>query len=509
MTAPELIEDFADLFNGLQRAYGTYNLRRSKRIVREGMKITGKPATVHKKLNTQLWKDHLEGRNGLGIIPIRDDSTCYFGAIDIDVYSGLDIKKIFSIIEKNDIPLIPCRTKSGGLHLYCFTNEPVPAPLMKEKLSVFAAVLGFGDSEIFPKQSEILSERGDIGQWINVPYFNEKETDRYAYSLRGKKLKLKEFILLANKKRFTEKELDAFTLHVLSDISNGPPCLQYLISQGFSPGTRNDGLFNIALYLKKSNPDEWEDKLDSYNERYFNPPLSSSEVMQVVKSIRNKDYNYTCDKPPIKGHCNLTLCRTREHGIGQLCGMPQLTGLTKFDSMPPVWFLDVDGGGRIELSTEDLQSQQRFQRRCMEALNIMPPAVKAGTWQSIIQGLLESATIIEAPRDASNKGLLFQLLERFCTSRVQAKNKDEILMGKPWTDEGSHYFRISDFMSYLEKHRFREFKVNKIAAMFRDAGGEGRFFNLKGVGVNVWKMPVFDSQSEKFDVPEFEEDNVF
>ena len=32
-------------------------------------------------------------------------------------------------------------------------------------------------------------------------------------------------------------------------IANGPPCLQFLTSKGFPEGTRNNGLFNIGIFL--------------------------------------------------------------------------------------------------------------------------------------------------------------------------------------------------------------------------------------------------------------------
>ena len=52
-----------------------------------------------------------------------------FGAIDIDskAYDQFDTRKYLEIIEKNKIPVIPVKSKSGGLHLYVFTNKPVKA----------------------------------------------------------------------------------------------------------------------------------------------------------------------------------------------------------------------------------------------------------------------------------------------------------------------------------------------------------------------------------------------
>ena len=294
----------ATRFQGLDRAYGTYDLSKP-RSSHDAKKIVGQPKTLQGKVTEDLWRDHLDGIKGLGIVPIMDNDKCHFGAIDIDIYEGLDVKKIIKSINEQCLPLVPCRSKSGGLHCFTFVKEAVPAFLMKEKLGLFAAVLGYGKSEIFPKQTEILSDRGDIGQWINMPYFNYKDTDRYAYDKKGDKMSIEQFFEAMNKIWFTAADFKSFSLTLLSDISDGPPCLQALITHGFSSGTRNDGLFNVAVYLKKVDADNVENALDDYNVKYLDPPLSSSEIQQIVKSIKRKEYNYTCDKHPLKDHCNL------------------------------------------------------------------------------------------------------------------------------------------------------------------------------------------------------------
>lgn len=502
------IKQFASLFSGLDRAYGTYNLRNVKTKLRQGTKIVGKPATIHGPVTLNLFRDHLEGREGLGIVPIDDDSKCVFGAIDIDDYTIHDYSKIVKIIREQFLPLVACRSKSGGIHCFCFVRESVPASLMKEKLTTFASILGHGGCEIYPKQSQILSDRGDIGQWINLPYFNAEYTERYAFRLDGKGLSLNDFLIEAKKKMLSPKELEAFTVTLTEAVDDGPPCLQYLLTKGFSPGTRNDGLFNLAIYLKKKYPDDWEVQLDDYNIRHMDPPLSTQEVQVVVKSLKKREYNFTCDKSPIRPYCNLSECRQRKFGVGALPGLLQLTGLTKFNSQPPLWFVDVDNHGRLELVTEDLQSQSRFQRKCMEGLNQMPPAMPGSAWQKLIQQLLASVTIIDVPLNSSPQGMMFEYLEMFCTSRVQARSMDEILLGKPWSNDTNHYFRISDFMQFLERHRFRDLKLNRICALIKEHGGEHEFLKLKGKGVNVWKIPLFAQQTEKFDPPDIQDKNV-
>ena len=48
-----------------------------------------------------------------------------------------------------------CRSKSGGAHIYLFIDEPVSASLLQRKLRQLAASIGFGQAEIFPKQTQL------------------------------------------------------------------------------------------------------------------------------------------------------------------------------------------------------------------------------------------------------------------------------------------------------------------------------------------------------------------
>ena len=58
----------------------------------------------------------------------------YGVGIDVDTYP-LDYGVIVSKIRNLKLPLVMCRSKSGGAHIFLFTKEPVPAKLIREKLN--------------------------------------------------------------------------------------------------------------------------------------------------------------------------------------------------------------------------------------------------------------------------------------------------------------------------------------------------------------------------------------
>ena len=143
----------------------------------------------------------------------------------------------------------------------------------------------------------------------------------------------------------------------------------------------------------------------------------------------------------------------------------------------------------------------------METLNIMPPKMKEQTWQGLVQSLLENGLeIIDVSKDASVEGQFDELLESFCTDIAQASTRDEMLLGKPWTDEHKTHFRIRDLMDYLQRHRFMDMKTNQVAAKLKDMGAEHLFFNIRGRGVNAWVVPAYESEEPDIDIPDMTQD---
>jgi hypothetical protein len=171
----------------------------------------------------------------------------------------------------------------------------------------------------------------------------------------------------------------------------------------------------------------------------LSPPLPLPEVNIVAKQVQRKDYAYKCNDAPINAHCNKELCRTRKHGVGAAVAGATIANLRKYNSTPPVWFMDVNGEP-LELDTDALMNQMTFQRACMEQLNFMPQSGPSSMWESRISTLLtemrdNESAIIEVAQDASISGQFYDYLEEFCRHLQQAQDKEEILLRRPWTDE--------------------------------------------------------------------------
>ena len=78
---------------------------------------------------------------------------------------------------------------------------------MQSKLKQMSIVLGYEGSEIFPKQTEILVERGDTGNFLNLPYHNKMKGLRYAINDNGDGCTLENFINAYDKYSCRAKEM--------------------------------------------------------------------------------------------------------------------------------------------------------------------------------------------------------------------------------------------------------------------------------------------------------------
>ena len=498
-------ERFMNLFRGYELAHGQYRVKKKEA---DG-KMSGRAVTVSEPATKINFEQHLSGNEYiLGIIMLRLNNSCNFGVIDIDIRGQVKLNETLESLEKKirDTPLVLCRSKSGGAHLYLFCEPAIAAIDMVQKLNEFAASLGYGGSEIFPKQISRANER-DRGNWINLCYWDGDKTERYAIH-KGKKLNLESFIDLAEKKTVTYEQLENYQTELVDLFDDGPPCLQHLMTMGFPEGGRNISLFNVGVYYRKKNPDDWQEDLMKFNYEHVSTPLPSNEVNGLVKAVSKKDYAYTCRQSPICNYCEKSKCMKRDYGIGGIGGGQtiEIDAITKYETenrSSVRWYIEVQGE-RIEITTQQLLDQNQLQKICVEKQNKCPAKMPAPKWEHRINELLSSVEVIQDPDDASPQGQFEKVLDAFLTGKVQARHKDEIMNGKPWndTEDGKVFFRSEDLFIYLESRRFRYPSQHQVWSWLRLIGGDRKTFRIKGKVVKVWSVPTPEFyEDEELDIP--------
>tara|TARA_R110000851_G_scaffold6988_3_gene27549 strand:- start:4351 stop:5937 length:1587 start_codon:yes stop_codon:yes gene_type:complete len=494
-----LSNDFLTLFSGSDIAHGTFIVQSSRSS--DGKK-QGTAKVIREPTTEEMWEEHLKGGTGIGIIPIRSDNTCSWGAIDIDEYD-VDHKQLVSKLNQHKIPAVVGRTKSGGAHVWVFLSAPTQAADMQRRMSELSAALGFSGSEIFPKQSTILIDRGDTGNFLNMPYHSGNNSTRYGFDKKGEGLSAEGFIEYTKNFIISPSSFEKlnFAFGVEEGVlEQGPPCLQHLCSKGFAEGSRNNALFNLGVYARLSDENNWETTLQRYNMDYLHPPLSHNEVGTIIRQLKKKDYFYKCEDQPIKPFCDKEVCRLRKYGVGPNGVSNDLSSLTKIDGDPPIWILNVDNQ-RVELSTNGLTAQSQFQRECVSQINKFPVMVNQRSWQTRIQTLLDNVTIVEVPPDATFKGEFEDLLHAFCCERAKGEEREDILQGVAVWTEGNVYLQIKDIKKHLSVNDFNHYSSNKITLRLQDLGAEKMFWRIRNKGIHVWYISQTYFETEDSQIP--------
>jgi hypothetical protein len=333
-----------------------------------------------------------------------------------------------------------------------------------------------------------------------MPAFGGDATTRYGVKPNGDAMTTLELLDAACAARvgpeFFSKPLTVGTDAV--EFKDAPPCLACLVQVGFPEGSRNTGLYNLAVLLKKRYPDEWEKRLHEYNEQFMRPALSSTEVQTVIGSFKKgKEYRYKCSDIPLAQHCNASLCRGKRYGVGGGVGfMPDFGALTKQEGDQTVWFWTVNQH-RVRLSTADLLNQRKFRERCAAVATIVVPYVKQADWDGIVARAMENTEIIPCTEDVTKAGELWEHVEKFCFS-PQALSMDELLNGsqRPFDGEdGRTYFRLAGLSAYLKRQQFRDMERGDMGRVIAQRGGQHHFTNPRGGpgekrrGCNYWSVP--------------------
>ena len=440
------IDKFIDIFGGSFSAYG--RTRKTNEFDDRGKHKT--ESFIKKETpSTKMFQEHLDGKDpALGIIPINEQNMCRWACIDIDVYKGLDHKKLIEEINENKFPLTVFRSKSGGAHVFLFTKKFEAAALFRAKLKEMAAVLGYANAEIFPKQNQVDLTKGGTGSFLNLPYHNSKMTMRYAMKADASAMTLQEFFDWYDKIALESLEDLQIKEPKEEDVLKGaPPCLITLAKKGIPNGQRNNAMYNFGVYCKKRFTD-WKQRIVIYNLTYCKPPLEEKEMEVMKKSIENKEYQYKCKDEPIASFCNSKKCVLQEYGVGddEVPGV-EIKEIQKYDSDPPLFYVTI-GDEQVEVDSSELHDADKFSLRCLEQINQAMPPVGKHVWRKAVNKLLKNVIPQDAPESTKIDVQIKELLTDY-TSKAPGKDWKDVLRGLSFTEDGMTYFKFKDFWKYI------------------------------------------------------------
>lgn len=497
----EQAEDFATLFKGNSTGYGQRKAKSDDFYISSGC------------ASPENYKRHLDGHTAIGVAPICSDNNCIFGCIDDDEHhetgAPVDIVRLEKLVREHKLPLVTCRSRTGGVHLYAFFSKPVQAARVRGLLSLWASELQIQDvAEVFPKQIRVSA--GGFGNMITLPYFNAKDTKQYALS-QGNPQPLSAFLDLCSNAVVSPEEVDKY---LGGEHRDAPPCLQHIIQRGCNKGNRNEAMYNLTIYMKRRSPDTYKDDLVDLNRSVFEEPLAAREARRTVQSASRSDYKYRCNEAPCKSFCNRDLCVTRKFGIDPMDYEEPIettiTGLRKHLTQPIQWELTVRSK-TVFVATTILMDYRRLMVEVTEAAGFVLPGMKNAEWLRIVAPLIETAPVVAAPVDSTAGGLLLSRLNDFvrrartCTTET---GREPLLRGQPIaeTPDGEHsvvHFQGKDFVEYLKRKRHGEIRSNVVWITLKRSGVVTGRLRVGQRSVTVWSVQV-DINDESQAVPKFE-----
>jgi len=488
--SPNEAYTFMDLFHGKRSSYGVH----IPGALETSGKRKGISKTIHELLDYDSYCKHLAGVRSIGVIPIAEDDLCYFGAIDVDDYSGKAVS-IINTIYRLGVPLFPFRSKSGGLHLFIFFDKVSP-PTATETIEIlhnFRELLGLSvKTEIFPKQRAVMSN--GTGSWINLPYFGD--SDRALIAADGKSVPFAAAIQLMDRGRVSLASIERFFSSL--PFADGPPCLQSIALLG-ATAYRNNYLFSAGRYCKSKYGDGFEAYLREVNSALIEPIPEKELDDTVLKSLRTSDATYKCKDVPICDLCNKMKCRSRKFGIGAGEVSDLSYGkMVQVMNDPPFYLWSVNGVEFKFFDETELISQLSFQKQCVRLLHYKPAQMSNPQWDKIVNGALAHCEKrgVDALTALDEGTSLRELIAEFLTKRTRAASMKEILAGRVYREEAGaksrYLFKPAKLKEFLvDTKRYKTFSLPQIGDRLMGMGGAPVRIKIdeEHPAVAVWALP--------------------
>lgn len=455
------------------------------------------------------WKDHLEGKVSLGLVPIDDYSYVKFMAIDVDLdimsELNLTLVSIYAQVEANNLPFIVCRSKSGACHLFVFFTEQAPVAPVRKAMMGMADFLGLNigkrPAEYFPHTSKL--DITSNGKYINLPYFNSEDTNRFAITASGSSLSLNEFIHLAESKMVSKESFCKWKAPLSSTdnlrdvVVNGPPCLQTIYDQGLQDGTKNDILLQFGILFKKYNKNTYMENVSLINQTRTDKPHDGSDLETTLKQLKKKDFHYNCSHPCMAPICAKSLCMSRKYGIKAAVDFPEIKEIIQWganDEYFEIVLAKTESREEVKfkIEAERIFSFDSMQTAVLQAIHIVLPVPKKFDWMEFITTLATKIRRVEVSKEFSIEHAIRTLILERATSRTVGNKLEDLMVKRPVLVDGYIIIRHRDFMEEMARRGLNknpDYSTNIELSVIQEMGGEFTAIMLGSEATPILKIP--------------------
>lgn len=459
----ERVERLMEIFKGSTKAHGVYVEVKDDNPLIEKKK--GEAMTVSKPPTLTIWKQHYEGERGIGIVPINENNCCNWAALDLDKkeFPNINHTEILKNIKAHKLPLLVTKTKSNDAHIYIMFKEPQTAKSVRIIMAEIASILGYAGCEIFPKQDVLKAEKGELGNWLNMPYYGDTRKGVTLVKGFAEELDIDDFLDLAEETMLTNDTYDELikslkmSVKAREEILEGaPPCLTKMLAQhGIEDGRRNAVVFNLGVYCKKRYKENWEDKLRELHDKFCEDPLSHSNLKTIIKSVESGDFFYQCSNELINKYCNKQSCAKQAFGIDVSSDVKGLKSAVRITFPDPLYIIDLElpdaPSTQVYVDTDTLFNQENFRKECAVQLQKVFEPVNAKKWNEIVKGIVDNALNQDPPEEMCFELQVYRELQHYLS--LQMRDDKEVLNQREgaWRDLENYkvYFKLENFRQHL------------------------------------------------------------
>ena len=516
------MRSFGQIFTGRLDCYGETIIKGEHK---PGTKLTDYESRIKwGTLTDEHFSQHLDPARSysLGIVPVDEHGMCSWMCLDYDDYSkgrdtGLEAR---AKLDALGLPLVPCFSKSLGVHLYAFFKHPVSVERARTFMEDCRDRMGLPENiEIFPKQ-DIISDPNMNGSFLNLPYWNGDE--RCAINADGTDMTFEDFLKTVYAVEMTDSDLDivAAALDEVSEsgvdfLHEAPPCVQELLEQGIPAGGRSNAMTQCAIFAKKREVDDfdWQSWVVDINAKHCFPPLSFDDISHVCTSVNRSTFGYLCKQQPMMGMCDNKLCRKRDYGI--LHGMErtadfaafQIVGIKKVNASPPYYLVELAGyeDRPIKMTSTHLTTPKQFVQNVFEYLDVIFPMPKAQVLAEMVNEVSaqkgDKWTEEQAPEEMDDTMSILNALQDWILETVSpVSTLEEVQSNNPIWYKNKLIFKGISFIKHLHANYEKYPKKSIFEALkskrareewFVDWGEfEAKPVTVEGQTVYVWSLPL-------------------
>jgi hypothetical protein len=467
----------------------------------------------------QLFKDHLNGDDGLAISPLMnvdgEKNVCFFAVIDIDVYD-VNFTPLVRRLYGHGLKFAAFVSKSGGLHLYFLFSRPEPAAEAIRTLERIVGTFGlkkmFPSSkvEIFPKQAAY-TPGSSVANCLFLPFYNAVHKSRQnMLTAEGTQLPINKALAAAEGMHTSLKEIEQSLAEL--PYNDAPFCVQTILLSGAleENSGRNDFLFTAALYLKLKSPDDVEEELIRAN-NLLEAPLEDADVARIADSAVKKDYQIwgRCKKSPCAEYCDRKRCKEREFGVGRgknnMVSNVEFGQIIRMLSEEPYYLWEARLAGtesyvQVRIDGEaDLLNQKVVQKACIRYLNQTPVTVKQLVWEKTLNDCLAGIEEVEVEEgtDTTELSALRNCFIRFLTHKQTQNGLPHLIQtGQVYYRDGVFYFTGEGVKQYLavEKFNLKGYNLREQLISYGCSKGELAYITPRGAErkISCWQKPEDD-----------------